>query len=111
MVSKKTTPEVSIEDRELRDYELLLIISPEVVDEALEAQLEKINQMVGERGGTVTYTDQWGKRKLAYPVEHFLEGNYVLLGLKFDPTQCEGLEARLRISEQILRVLLIKVGG
>ena len=56
------------EDGQLRDYELLLIISPEVVDEELETEVDKISQIITERGGVVSSVEQWGKRKLAYPI-------------------------------------------
>jgi small subunit ribosomal protein S6 len=79
------------------------------VDDGLEATFNKINQMITERGGIVSSQDQWGKRKLAYPIDHFKEGNYVLIKLRLEPAQCQKLEASLRISEEILRYLLIKV--
>jgi small subunit ribosomal protein S6 len=112
MVSKRIEEQApKSEDKQLRDYELLSIISPEVTDEDLESRVEKIGQAITERGGVISSTEQWGKRKLAYPIEHFSEGNYVLIGFKFEPALCKELEASLRISEEILRHLLINLGG
>jgi small subunit ribosomal protein S6 len=48
---------------------------------------------------------------LAYPIKHFLEGNYVLTRFKISPARCKELETNLKISEEIIRHLLIKVSG
>jgi small subunit ribosomal protein S6 len=101
--------ELKTEEKQLRSYELLLIISPEVADEELEGRVDKIHQLIAERGGEVSSTEPWGKRKLAYPIEHFMEGHYVLIKFGFKPESCKELEASLRISEEILRHLLINL--
>ena len=54
---------------------------------------------------------RWGKRKLAYPIEHFTDGNYVLTQFKLKPELSKELEASLRISEEVLRYLLIRLGS
>lgn len=99
------------EDKRLQDYELVFIVSPEVIDEALESRIDAISQFITGRGGVISDVERWGKRKLAYPVEHFLEGTYVLTRFKMSPARCRELEANLRISEEILRHLLIKLGS
>jgi small subunit ribosomal protein S6 len=58
----------------------------------------------------VSSMEQWGKRKLAYPIAHFTEGYYVLGKFEFKPALCKELEASLQISEDILRYLLIRPG-
>lgn len=90
-------------------YELLLIISPTLGDEEADARLEKISAMITEKGGTIESVNKWGKRKLAYPIKQCTDGNYVLVNFSFDPMFCRQLEASLRISEDILRHLLINV--
>ena len=102
---------VIVEDKQNQDYELVFILSPELADEALEAKLEEINQFITSRDGVVTEVDRWGKRKLAYPVAHFLEGTYILARFQLSPAKCKELEASLKISEEVLRHLLIKVGS
>jgi len=106
MAEKKA---VKLEDSELRDYELVLIISPEVTDEAFEATLDNLSKSVTESGGTVASVERWGKRKLAYPLKNFMEANYVLTQLKMSPASGKQLEANLRISEDVLRHLLIRL--
>ena len=112
MVSKKrVSARVSkTEDVKLRDYELVLIFSPEVVDEKLETEVDNISRFITEKGGTISSMEQWGKRRLAYPIEHFMEGAYVLIKFQFKPTLCREFEASLEISEEIIRHLLIKLG-
>jgi small subunit ribosomal protein S6 len=100
---------VTQEDKKLRDYELAVIISPEVVDDALDSVIDNISRFITENGGTISNVEQWGKRKLAYPIKHFMEGSYVLTRFKSKPTLGKALEANLRISEEVLRHLLVGV--
>ena len=87
-----------------------MVISPEVADEGIPAVVEKVSQFITVRGGNVTEVNQWGRRRLAYPIKHFTEGNYVLTRIKLEATATAELEAGLRISEDILRHLLVKIG-
>ena len=112
MVSKGAARQVlKTEAGQLRDYELLLVISPEVIDEEFEGTVDKISQLITDRGGEISATEPWGKRKLAYPIEHFTEGHYVLIKFSFETILCKELEATLRISEEILRHLLINLAS
>ena len=94
----------------MRDYELIVIVSPEVPEEELPSHLDKISEFITNKGGSVTEVERWGKRKLAYPINHFREGNYVLTRFKLEPSTTAELEANLRISERILRHLLVRLG-
>ena len=94
----------------MRDYELIVIVSPEVPEEELPSHLDKISEFITNKGGSVTEVERWGKRKLAYPISHFREGNYVLTRFKLEPGTTAELEANLRISERILRHLLVRLG-
>ena len=105
-----TKPEKT-EDNRLQDYELVLIISPEVGDETLEAAIDNVSKFVTGGGGTVSNVERWGKRRLAYPMRHFLEGNYVLTQFQLKPAMSKQLEANLQISEEVLRHLLVKLGS
>ena len=110
MTAKKVSEEVlNAEDRQLHNYELILIISPEVMDEALGTTIDNVNQFITEKGGAVSNVEQWGKRRLAYPIGRFAEGNYVLTQFTMKPELGKELEAKLRISEEILRHLIIRV--
>ena len=100
---------VSREDKQLRDYELVVIVSPEVMGEALDSVIDNISRFITENGGAISNIERWGKRKLAYPIKHFLEGNYVLTRFELRPQLGKELEASLQISEDVLRHLLVKI--
>ena len=102
---------LKVEDKKLYDYELVLIISPEIVNEALDTTIDNVSQLVTGKGGIISDVEQWGKRKLAYPIRHFVEGSYVLIRFKLKPTLTKEFEAKLNISEEILRHLLIKLSS
>ena len=95
------------EDLRLRDYELTVVYSPEAGEEKYEAAIENISKYVTDRGGEVSDVQKWGKRKLAYPIKHFIDGDYVLIQFKMKPEDGKELENNLRISEEVLRHLLI----
>ncbi len=112
MVPRKTSKKVSkVEDKQLRDYELVLIISPEVVEEKFDATIDSVSQFITEKGGAISDVERWGKKRLAYPIEHFMEGSYVLTRFNLKPALSKELEANLQISEEILRHLLIKLNS
>ncbi|MBA7621792.1 30S ribosomal protein S6 [subsurface metagenome] len=107
MVTKES--KVTDEDKQLRDYELVVIINPELADDAVDGIIDNVSRLVTQNGGTVDDVERWGKRKLAYPIKHFLEGNYVLARCKMKPASGKELEASLRISEEVLRHLLVRL--
>ena len=110
MTAKKVSEEVlNAEDKQLHNYELILIISPEVMDEALGATMDNVSQFITEKGGVISNVEQWGKRRLAYSIGRFTEGHYVLAQFTLKPELGKELEAKLRISEDILRHLLVRV--
>jgi len=110
-VARKKPVAKATEDKKLQEYELIYIINPEIAEDALEGKVNGISQFITSREGVISSTDKWGKRKLAYPLKHFLEGIYVLTKFKMSPARCKELEANLKISEEILRHLLVKAEG
>jgi len=112
MVAKKVSEKaLTVEDKQLHDYEMVLIISPEIADEALDTTIDNVSRFITGKGGIVSNAERWGRRKLAYPIGHFMEGNYVLTQFKLKPALTKELEANLKISEEILRHLLIKLSS
>ena len=107
MVTKKT---LAPQEEKLRDYELILIINPEVAEERFSALIDSLTRLITGKGGDVSEVEQWGKRKLAYPIKHSMEGNYVLMRVKMAPKMTKELNANLQISEEVLRHLLAKLG-
>ena len=108
MVSDKVSTE---EDKQLRDYEMVLVISPEVTEEEFEATIDNISRFITGNGGIISDIERWGKRRLAYPIKNYTEGSYTLARFKLRPAFGKELEANLHISEEVLRHLLIKLGS
>lgn len=94
----------------LQDYEMVLILKPDLESSALEMVTGNFSRMITDKGGIISQMEPWGKRKLAYPIKHYLEGNYILFKFKAEPALNKTLETNLRITEEIIRYLLIKVG-
>jgi small subunit ribosomal protein S6 len=96
-----------LEDR-LHEYELIVVMNPEIPEEDVPAAIERVTGAVTTRGGEVVEVTPWGRRKLAYPIGKASEGNYVLTNIKLDPTRTHELESGFMISDDILRHLLIR---
>ena len=94
----------------LNAYELTVILRPELSEEKLTTAVENIKKFIAGKGGVISDTKSWGKRRLAYPIKHAIEGNYILLNFTMKPNQNRELETSLRISEDVLRHLLVKLG-
>ena len=109
MAGRGSKEAIKVDDEQLRGYELVLIFSPEVAEDGLDAAISKVSQFITAKGGTSPELEQWGKKKLAYPIKHFMEGSYVLTRFTMKPKVTRELEANLHISEEILRHLLVRL--
>jgi small subunit ribosomal protein S6 len=94
----------------LRDYELVVILSSELAEEEVPAAIDRLSQLIVDRGGEVKEVNRWGRRKLAYPIKRQLEGNYLVTQVRLEPHRTSDIEAGLRISEEVLRHLLVRAG-
>lgn len=94
----------------MRDYELVTIFNPEIADDATPQAIERLGGQITARGGEVTDTAHWGRRKLAYPISQYYEGNYVVTQMRMEPSRTRELEASLAITEDVLRHLLVRKG-
>jgi len=94
----------------LRDYELVVILSPELTEDDVPAAIDRLTRLIADRGGEVKDINRWGRRKLAYPIKRHLEGSYLVTQVRLDPNRASDVEAGLRISEEVLRHLLVRVG-
>ena len=92
----------------MRDYELVFVLSPGITDENLPGAIDKVNQFITGKGGAITEVAPWGRRKLAYPIKRFMEGNYVLTRFKSDAKLVKELDTSLRLSEEVLRHLIVR---
>ena len=92
----------------MRDYELAFIIQPNIDQEGVTGVVEKVSQFVQAGDGSVTSVDVWGRKTLAYPINNQKEGIYVLLKANMLPASLGELERNLKLSEEIIRYLLVK---
>jgi small subunit ribosomal protein S6 len=93
----------------LRDYELVVVLSPEVGDEGFPTTVERISSVIQGNGGEIKNVDAWGRRRLAYPIRHHLDGYYAVTQFAAEPQAIRPLEANLDLAEDVLRHLVIKV--
>jgi len=93
----------------MRNYELSIIVSPEVEEEALEGTVEQIKQFVVAGGGQVANTDIWGRRRLAYPIRKHVEGYYAVLKAQIPQEALPELERNLKLSENVIRYMLVRL--
>ncbi|MBI2955662.1 MAG: 30S ribosomal protein S6 [Chloroflexi bacterium] len=94
----------------MRDYELVFIVNPQIVEEDLEGVIKKVSQLISNSGGEVTEVNPWGRRRLAYPINRFREGTYVTTKLRLNPASASELERNLKLTEEVIRYLLVKIG-
>ena len=93
----------------MRNYEFTFIVHPDVEDEGIEDVMGKVSQFIAEGGGQVTNVDHWGRRRLAYPIQKQTEGHYVLMRVQLDPESINELERNMKLTEEVIRHLLVRV--
>lgn len=92
----------------MHEYELVVVMNPEIAEEDVPAALERVSTAVTSRGGEVDEMAPWGRRKLAYAISRHVEGNYVVSQIKLDPARAHELESGFAISDDVIRHLLIR---
>ena len=89
-----------------RDYELGIVLAPETPDEQARAIVERITNTVTAQGGVVVRINAWGRRRLAYPIEHHRDGLYYFFDLQLPPTSVVEIERLIGVNEDIIRHLM-----
>ena len=92
----------------MNKYELALIVSAKIEDDARTAVVEKAKEYITRAGGTVTEVEDWGKKRLAYEIQKMTEGYYYFI--QFDASaDCPAeIEKRIRIMDNVLRFLCVR---
>ena len=88
------------------NYEAMYILDPALSEEAIAALVAKFKAVV-EANGTVSEIDEWGKRRLAYPINDLMEGYYVLMTFTAAPTVPAELDRLFRINENVMRSMVV----
>ncbi len=91
-----------------RDYELVMILSPEVNEDEARATVDRIDGIISAAGGEVGEHEGWGVRRLAYPIGEFTEGNYFLTRFGTDASAIAELDRGLTAAEDVVRHLIYR---
>lgn len=94
----------------MRTYELVFIVDPRVSDEDVVTLTQEYKQMITAGGSEISTEENWGRRKLAYPIHKLGEGKYVLLGITSQDgkSSLAEVEHRMRQNDKILRYLTVR---
>ena len=92
----------------MRKYEIMYIIRPNIEDEAKKALVERFNNILSENGAEVTEAKEWGKRRLAYEINDFRDGYYMLIQVSSTAEAVQEFDRLAKISEDIIRHIVIK---
>ncbi len=95
----------------MNKYEAMYIVTPEMEDEAIKGVIEKFSGIITANGGEIEKTDEWGRKKLAYPNDYKTEGYYVLVNFAAAPELPRELERNFRNDESILRYMVVRQNG
>jgi small subunit ribosomal protein S6 len=91
-----------------RAYEVMFIVRPDLTEEDLDKLVSTLQNHATSAGATVKNAEKMGKRRLAYDVKKFSEGNYVLFTLEADGKSVHELERRLRVAEQVIKFITVR---
>ena len=92
----------------MTDYEVMFIVKPDLDEETTTAVVDKLQRVLTERGATIVNVDRWGRRRLAYEVAGFNDGQYVVMNFQSQPEAAKELERVMKISDEVIRYLLIR---
>ena len=95
----------------MREYELMVILNPEVEERAVEPTLKKFLEVVTKENGTVDKLDIWGRRRLAYEIKKKAEGIYAIVNFTSEPATAKELDRQLGLNESIMRTKLLRPGA
>jgi len=93
----------------MRIYEELFIVKPDAPEEEVDQFVEQLRGQIAAAGGTVDKIEKWGKRRLAYKVDKYREGAYVLVQFSAGPDTVKEFERRLRVSDLVLKFLTVRI--
>ena len=91
----------------MREYELMYLLTPELPEDEMTAATERVSSLITNRGGEITKVDTWGRRRLAYPIRRHADGYYTVLRFNLEPDQTVELERNLRLTEPVLRHIIV----
>ncbi|MDR3540783.1 MAG: 30S ribosomal protein S6 [Desulfosporosinus sp.] len=92
----------------MKAYELLYIIRPDLDEEATTALVDRLSGLVASNGGDNLTVEKWGKRRLAYEIEDYKEGQYILMNFEGEGRTSQEIERVMKISDDVIRFLTVR---
>ncbi len=93
----------------VRNYELTYILDPELSEEEIETLTTRFESYLEEGNGTITRKEEWGPRRLAYPINHKREGRYYHIKFSMDSRNVKEFERNLLLAEGLIRELIVRL--
>ena len=93
----------------MRNYEFVFIVHPDLDEKAFTEVCDRVKSWINDLEGTIVSEDNWGKRRMAYPIRKQREGQYMLYNLQLDPAKVVELEHDMSMVESVMRYLTIKL--
>ncbi|MBK6441200.1 MAG: 30S ribosomal protein S6 [Actinomycetales bacterium] len=95
----------------MRQYELMVILDPELDDRTVAPSLDKLLAVVKKDGGKIDSVDIWGRRRLAYDIKKKSEGIYAVVQMTAEPATALELDRQLNLNEVVMRTKLLRPGA
>ena len=92
----------------MHQYELMVILDPEIDERTVAPSLDKFLNVIRTDGGTIDKVDIWGKRRLAYEINKKAEGIYAVIDLQAEPATMKELDRQLNLNEAVLRTKVLR---
>ncbi|MDE0701223.1 MAG: 30S ribosomal protein S6 [Acidimicrobiaceae bacterium] len=92
-----------------RAYELMIIVDSDVDDGDIDAVISRVEGLIVDEGGRIASTDNWGRRRFAYEIQHKLEGTYVVWEIVTESAGLPNTERQLRLADDIVRHKLFRL--
>lgn len=90
-------------------YETIFVVNPSLNEEETKQVVERFTSLIGENS-EISKTDEWGKRRLAYPIQDFTEGYYVYVSFQSKPDFPAELDRIYKITDAIIRSIIVSIG-
>src|SRR6056297_1129529 len=91
----------------MRNYELMILLDPNLQEEEISALIKEVQQTIANNQGKIIKVNQWGKRTLAYDIKNFREAFYVIIDFELEPENIANIEKSIKFEEKIIRYLLV----
>jgi small subunit ribosomal protein S6 len=93
----------------MRHYELMVILDPDLEERTVAPSLDQFLSVVRTGGGTVEKIDVWGRRRLAYEINHQFEGIYAVIDLRAESATVQELDRQLNLNESVVRTKVMRL--